>query len=91
MFGRNLVTAHQASNSRGARAVHALLSNAVACTKVRLAVEVDGGSHEQRAHLDAARDRVLSELGWRILRIEESAVFADLDAVIATITRACCT
>jgi very-short-patch-repair endonuclease len=60
-----------------------------ACTKVRLAVEIDGPSHDRQAHLDASRDRVLAELGWRVLRIEEPEVFANLDAVIATITCTC--
>ena len=35
--------------------------------------------------------RGLAVLGWHILRIEEDAIFTDLDAVVATITRACCT
>jgi very-short-patch-repair endonuclease len=60
-----------------------------ACTKVRLAIEIDGSSHEHREHLDASRDRILADLGWRILRIEENLVFADLNSVISTITRAC--
>jgi very-short-patch-repair endonuclease len=40
---------------------------------------------------DTARDRLLTELGWRVLRIGEDAIFMDLEAVVATITRACCT
>jgi very-short-patch-repair endonuclease len=56
-----------------------------ACTKVRLAVEVDGSSHEDRARPDARRDRVLASLGWRVLRIDEQRVFDDLDAVVARI------
>ena len=56
-----------------------------ACTRVRLAVEVDGSSHEDRARQDARRDRVLASLGWRVLRIDEHLVFDDLDAVVALI------
>ena len=56
-----------------------------ACTKVRLAVEVDGSSHEDRARPDARRDRVLESLGWRVLRIDDQLVFDDPDAVVALI------
>jgi len=56
-----------------------------ACTKVRLVVEVDGPYHEQRARPDAARDRVLSKLGWQVLRVADHHVFTDLDAVVARI------
>jgi len=57
-----------------------------ACTKVRLVVEVDGGYHEGRQRRDAARDRALNALGWRVLRFEEEEVFANPDGVIARIT-----
>jgi very-short-patch-repair endonuclease len=57
-------------------------------TKVRLAIEIDGTSHDGRERLDACRDRFLATVGWRVLRIEEHLVFTDLDAIIATITRA---
>jgi very-short-patch-repair endonuclease len=59
-----------------------------ACTKVRLVVEVDGGSHEARARHDRARDRALNELGWQVLRVPEHHVFGDLDAVVARISDA---
>lgn len=59
-----------------------------ACTKARLVVEVDGGYHEGRQQRDAARGRALTELGWRVLRVTEAEVFADLDAVLARITEA---
>ena len=59
-----------------------------AATKVRFVVEVDGGYHEGRQPRDAARDRALTALGWRVLRLAEEQVFADLDAVVARITAA---
>jgi very-short-patch-repair endonuclease len=59
-----------------------------ACTKVRLAVEVDGPYHEARARLDARRDRALRELGWAVLRIQDHLVFKDLDAVVASVVAA---
>ena len=56
-----------------------------ACTKVRLVVEVDGASHVGRARHDAARDRALGKLGWRVLRVAEPQVFTDLDGVVSAI------
>jgi len=59
-----------------------------ACTKVRLVVEVDGGYHEGRARADAARDRELGRLGWQVLRVADSEVFADLEGVVVRIAGA---
>jgi very-short-patch-repair endonuclease len=59
-----------------------------ACTKVRLAVEIDGGYHEGRQRRDGARDRALAELGWGVLRVAEEDVFADLDGVVARVAQA---
>lgn len=56
-----------------------------ACTKVRLVVEVDGASHQGREHHDAARDKALGALGWRVLRVQEQQVFGELDVVVAHI------
>jgi very-short-patch-repair endonuclease len=56
-----------------------------ACTKVRLIVEVDGRYHEDRARPDAQRDRVLTDLGWTVLRIQDHLVFQELDAVVHAI------
>ena len=35
----------------------------------RLAIEVDGGYHAARAHLDARRVHALERLGYRVLRL----------------------
>ena len=56
-----------------------------ACTSVRLVVELDGPSHENRERHDASRDHLLANLGWRVLRIEDQRVFDDLDAVVSDI------
>jgi very-short-patch-repair endonuclease len=58
-----------------------------ACTKVRLVVEIDGGYHEGRQRKDAARDRALAALGWRVLRVAEHHVFTDLDRLVARIAQ----
>jgi very-short-patch-repair endonuclease len=59
-----------------------------ACTKVRLVVEVDGGSHEGRARHDAARDRALNALGWRVIRVSEREVIEALDSAVARVVSA---
>lgn len=59
-----------------------------ACTKSRLAVEVDGQYHQARHPPDAARDRALIALGWRVLRFTDRQVFTDLHAVVVRITEA---
>ena len=115
MFGRSLVTPHQAQlleararqmrfaptrseewlwrRLSGSKTGFAFRRQLVigpfiadfACTKVRLLVEIDGPYHEHRACPDAQRDRILADLGWTILRIQDHLAFQDLDAVVATI------
>ena len=60
----------------------------LACTKVRLVVEVDGGYHEGRQPRDAARDTALAGLGWRVLRVQEREVFTGLAGVVESIVGA---
>jgi len=118
MFGRRLVTPHQAqvlaerarfmrsSPTRGEEWLWRELSGSktgiafrrqlvighhivdVACTKVRLAVEVDGDAHLARQHLDAALDRALRALGWLVLRVTEDDVVSDLHLVLQRIVAA---
>jgi very-short-patch-repair endonuclease len=60
----------------------------IACTKVRLVVEVDGACHEGRGRHDGARDRALGKVGkvgWHVLRVPDHEVFADLDGVVSRI------
>jgi very-short-patch-repair endonuclease len=45
-----------------------------AAPAARLVVEVDGGYHARRWAADARRDRALSRLGYRVLRLEASLV-----------------
>ena len=61
----------------------------LACTKVRLVVEIDGSSHEGRERKDAQRDRKLLALGWEVLRVESGAVECELSAMLERIRHAC--
>ena len=55
---------------------------------IRLIVEVDGGSHIWRGSRDARRDRVLSRLGYRVVRLEDALVRADIEAAVALVRAA---
>ncbi len=57
------------------------------CAGTRLAVEIDGESHERRAAQDARRDAFLLEQGIRTLRIPARDVLNDLPAVTDHIYR----
>ena len=51
----------------------------------KLVVEVDGGYHDERTRADARRDRVLAQLGYRVVHLEAALVQHDLAAAVARI------
>ena len=55
------------------------------CVAAKLAIEIDGPSHEDRAQSvhDARRDRYLLDRGIRTVRIPSVMVMTDLDRVVA--------
>jgi very-short-patch-repair endonuclease len=55
------------------------------CHKAALAIELDGGIHENQQEEDARRDKVLSELGLRVVRFRNDAVLKNLSAVMGKI------
>lgn len=59
------------------------------CHAAGLVVEVDGGVHAQQTEYDSERDRVLSQRGVRVLRINNEEIQTNLDGVLARITQAC--
>jgi very-short-patch-repair endonuclease len=68
-----------------------LFSLDFACLSARLAVEVDGGSHDRgdRPERDAARDRYLQDSGFLTLRIPAEEVFNNLEGVVLGVVDAC--
>ena len=54
-------------------------------SRARLVVEVDGSWHARRAVADAARDRALARLGYRVLRLEAELVVRDMPGALARI------
>jgi very-short-patch-repair endonuclease len=55
------------------------------CRKLKLVIEVDGGSHRFKQEQDAYRDRTLGELGYHVLRISEQEARHKIDYVVAVI------
>jgi very-short-patch-repair endonuclease len=58
------------------------------CHSARLAVEVDGGIHDQQKERDHERDHNLQTLGIRILRFPNQRVLCDMAGVLVEILRA---
>ncbi|HCS68602.1 MAG TPA: endonuclease domain-containing protein, partial [Rhodospirillaceae bacterium] len=59
-----------------------------ACVERGLIVEVDGGQHSERTEADAVRTRALQARGFRVLRVWNNEVMANLEGVLAVILRA---
>ncbi len=54
----------------------------------RLVIEVDGASHRTRGGADAARDRKLARLGYRVLRLDAELVERALPEALAWVREA---
>jgi len=57
------------------------------CDAAKLAIELDGGIHEEQWKYDESRDRTISLAGVRILRVSNSAML-DSEAVLEHIRQA---
>lgn len=55
------------------------------CSKLKLVIEVDGVSHEQKRSGDSIRQQELQRLGLAVLRFTDSDVRKNLAGVIAAI------
>src|ERR1700722_9638643 len=58
-----------------------------ACIKIKLAVELDGMSHDSRLAQDKVRDDYLLTKGYRTFRFANDEVFTNAEGVVETITR----
>ncbi len=56
------------------------------CHKAGLVIELDGGIHTGQQIYDIERDKVLGELGLRIIRIRNDDVFKNLPQVLKQIS-----
>ena len=57
------------------------------CRELKLIVELDGSSHEDKLESDMIRSRRLTEQGYRVLRVTNQDVIEDLEAVARYIAR----
>jgi very-short-patch-repair endonuclease len=57
------------------------------CHKAGLVIEVDGDIHDLQQEEDARREKVLSEMGLRIVRFRNEEVVKDLSAVVGKIRK----
>ena len=55
------------------------------CHKAALVIEVDGDIHDLQQHEDARREKVLREMGLRIVRFRNDEVVRKLSAVVRKI------
>lgn len=58
------------------------------CSICKLAVELDGDSHDQRVEEDEARTQRLNAYGYQVIRFRNEEVMADLPGVLDKIRRA---
>jgi very-short-patch-repair endonuclease len=59
------------------------------CVERRLAIELDGLSHECRGSYDAARTADLGARGYRVVRYVNEDVLRDPEAVVVAIAAEC--
>ncbi len=59
-----------------------------ACCATRLAIELDGGQHDERRVYDVRRTRWLQSQGWRVLRFWNNEFEEYEDAVMQRILEA---
>ena len=57
------------------------------CHKAGLVIEVDGDIHDLQQEEDARREKVLSEMGLRIVRLKNEEVVKNLSAVVGKIRK----
>jgi very-short-patch-repair endonuclease len=55
------------------------------CRAYDLAIELDGGQHDERREADAARSAELAKHGLHVIRFWNNDVLANLDGVVETI------
>ena len=62
-----------------------------ACLKAKLAIEIDGESHNRgdQPRKDAVRDRIMAERGFRTLRLPAYDVLKNMEGCVMAIVAAC--
>lgn len=60
-----------------------------ACLQIKLAIEVDGGQHNENKQKDIERTLYLQKNGWTVLRFWNNEVLQEIDAVLMVIHQSC--
>jgi len=55
------------------------------CSKLKLVIEIDGESHDNKQKEDIIRQRKLEKLGLNIIRFNDREVKTDIDGVLRTL------
>jgi len=58
------------------------------CASCKLAIELDGSSHDNKTDVDLARTEILDAYGYLVLRFQNSEIFANLASVLERISQA---
>jgi very-short-patch-repair endonuclease len=56
-----------------------------ACIEQKIAIELDGGQHQEQCAYDEQRSAFLQAQGWRVLRFWNNEVMSNLDGVLAVV------
>lgn len=59
------------------------------CSKLNLAIEIDGGSHIKKKENDKLRDKFLSQIGMQTIRFTNEEILFDLNNVRQKILKVC--
>lgn len=59
------------------------------CPQARVAIELDGDSHENQEFIDAEKESFLTKQGFLVLRFPNSDIYTNLRGVLDVIWRTC--
>ena len=59
------------------------------CMKIKLAIEVDGGIHNNQSEQDFIRDEILISHGVRVFRVTNERIASSIENVILEISKMC--
>lgn len=57
------------------------------CRKLKLVIEIDGYSHNFTIERDIAKDNYLKNLGYTVIRFQETEIYKDMNNVIRTLEK----
>ncbi len=52
------------------------------CSEVKLCIEIDGSSHDNKFEYDEQRDKYLNSMGIRVVRFSNEQVWINIDSVV---------